>query len=98
MSTSPVTPKSTAANLLSSLADANGYVSLAIQVAGAVIPLGKWLVSEIKSISGGNVTITYQALLTADQAELIAINQLATDDLTAINSELTRLGKPPLGT
>lgn len=84
--------------ILSSLADANGYVNLAIQLAGVAIPIGKWLVSEIKSIAGGSVTITYQAVLAADHAELVAIQDIADADIAAINAELTRMGKPPLAT
>ena len=92
----PTTPTTTAGGILASLADANGYVALAIQVAGTVIPLGKWLVSEIKSIAGGNVTITYQAVLAADDTELDGIRTMAQADLDAVNAELVRLGKPPL--
>lgn len=84
--------------ILSSLADANGYVNLAVQVAGVVIPLGKWLIHEVKSIASGNVTITYQAVLAADEAELVEIQGIADADIAAINAELNRMGKPPLST
>lgn len=81
---------------LTALQDANGYVALGITVAGQLVPLGKWLVSEFKAIGAGGVTISYPVLVQQDIAELDTIRQIALDDLAAINAELAKLGKPPL--
>jgi hypothetical protein len=87
---------STAKAVLSSLQDTNGYVTLAIELAGELVPLGKGLVKEIKTIGTGGETVTYAVLLQMDSSELDATDKLATDDLTAINEELKRLGLPPV--
>jgi hypothetical protein len=87
-----------AGQLLTSLADANGYVELAVTLGEEIVPLGKWAISEIRSINAGVETISYQAVVAADQAEDALTKQLAGADLTAINAELLRLGKPLLAT
>ena len=89
-----VTPKS----VLDQLSQVGGYVGLAIQVGEMVVPIGKALVKKIKSSLGGVETEDYQLLVAGDQAELLAVDKLSNDDLTAINVELVRLGKPPLTT
>lgn len=82
--------------LLQTIADANGYVALAIQVGGVLIPLGKALIQKMESIGTGSVTITFTDLVAADDAELDAIVQSSTADLEAINAELAKLGLPQL--
>jgi len=98
MGTNPVTPKQTAANILGALAEANGYVNLALQLGTALIPVGKALVSKIKDATTGVETISYQLLLTEDQATLVAIDASSIADLQAINAELERQGAAPLPT
>lgn len=90
------TTKTTAGNLLSILAGANGYVTLAIEAAGVIVPLAKGFIQKIEGIGAGSVTITFTELIAADTAELDAITKLSTDELTAVNAELARLGLPPL--
>ncbi len=87
---------STAKAVLTTLENTNGYVALAIEVAGELVPLGKALVTGIKEIAQGGQTVAYQVLLQMDAAELDAIDKLAIDDLTAINAELAKLGLPPV--
>lgn len=97
MSTTPNKPAgSTALGLLTALQNANGYVALAVQIAGVLVPIGRSLIKKIEDIGAGSVTITFTDLVTADSAELDAINKLATDDLAAINAELARMGLPSL--
>jgi hypothetical protein len=87
---------STAKSILTTLENTNGYVALAIEVAGELVPLGKALVTGIKQIAQGGKTVGYTVLLQMDAAELDAIDKLSTDDLTAINVELVKLGLPPV--
>lgn len=87
---------STTSGLLSVLEGSNGIVTLAITVAGILIPLGKALIQKIEGIGTGSVTITFANLVIQDDAELDAITALSTADLAAINAELTRLGLPTL--
>jgi len=86
------TPKS----VLSALAGANGTITLALNVAGALIPLGEALVAEIKQIATGAETVTYTVLLQMDGAELDSIDTLSETDIKAINVELAKLGLPAL--
>lgn len=78
------------------LGDINTEIALGIQVAGVLIPLAKGLVAKIEGIGTKTTTITFTDLVAADAAELDAIQQLSTDDLTAVNAELVRLGRPPI--
>ena len=87
---------STTLGLLQTLAGANGYIALGIQVAGVLIPLGKALINKIEDIGKGAVTITFTDLIAADDAELAAIVQSSETDLAAINAELVKLGLPQL--
>jgi hypothetical protein len=96
MGTNPVTPKQTASNVLNALAEANGYVNLALQLGTALIPVGKALVTKVKDATTGVETISYQLLLAEDQATLSAIDASSTADLQAINAELVRQGAQPL--
>jgi hypothetical protein len=101
MSSTPKPPAgspiaSGAATLLNILAASNGYVTLGIQVAGVLVPLGKALIGKIKSIGAGAVTITFTDLVAADTAELDAISKLSTDELAVINTELAAMGLPTL--
>jgi hypothetical protein len=92
------TPKNTitsaVSGVLATLSQGGGYVTLGIEAAGVVIPLVKGLIGEIRQIGHGTDTVQYQILITADLAELDDVKKLATDDLTAINAELTALGLP----
>jgi len=97
MSSTPNKPAGGAAStVLNILAASNEYVTLGIQVAGVLIPLGKALVQKIEGIGAGAVTITFSDLVAADTAELDAIQKLSEDDLAAVNAELTRIGLPAL--
>jgi hypothetical protein len=89
-----VTPKS----VLDQLSQIGGYVGLAIQVGEVLVPIGKAVVTKIKSALTSVDSEDYQLLVAGDQAELLAVDKLSNDDLTAINAELVRLGKPPLTT
>lgn len=80
--------------VLTALAGANEYVSLGLEVAGVVVPLVKGAITGIKQIATGTDTVSYQVLLQVDGTELDAVDKLATDDLTAINAELTARGVP----
>lgn len=97
MSNTPNSPVGkTASTMLNILAASNGYVTLAIQAAGVLVPLGKALVQKIEDIGKGSVTITFTDLVTADLAELDAIQKLSSDEIAAINAELAQLGLPAL--
>jgi hypothetical protein len=85
---------SAAKNALSILADANEYVALGLQVGNLVVPLVKGLIKEIRVIGQGTETVSYEIVIQTDQAELEDVKKLSTDDLAAINEELTRLGLP----
>lgn len=87
---------STGKNVLSTLAGVESGVTLAIELGGQLVPLATGLVREIRQVATGAKTVSYQVLIETDSAELDAIDKLSTDDLTAINAELTRLGLPPV--
>jgi hypothetical protein len=82
--------------VLTTLENTNGYVTLAIEVAGELVPLGKGLVRGIKQLATGATTVAYEVLLQMDGAELDAIDKLSTDDLAAINAALAKMGLPPV--
>lgn len=82
--------------LLQTLASANGYIALGLQVGEMVIPLVKGAIREIRSIATGVETVDYEVLLKVDGAELDAIDKLAWDDLLAINAELAARGIPEI--
>lgn len=86
----------TGKQVLSALQDANGYVALAVTIGEQVVPVGKWLVSEFKALSTGGETVSYPVLVQNDLTELNLVEQMAADDLNAVNAELAKLGKPPL--
>jgi len=90
----PVAP--TPKHVLSLLQNIGGYVSLAINLGEALYPIVKGVVTEIKQISTGGATVTYQVLLQTDGAELDDVIKLSTDDLNAVNAELTKLGLPTI--
>jgi len=96
MSTNPVTPKPTASTILSALAQANGYVSVALQLGQVLLPIGIAAVKKIKDAATGVETITYQLLVTEDEAALQAVDASSTSDLAQINAELVRQGASPL--
>lgn len=83
---------STAKDVLNSLQAVNGEVALAIQIGTVLFPIAKGAITEIRSISTGVETVKYAVLIETDEAELDSIEKLSTDDLTAINSELEKLG------
>ena len=71
-------------------------MALALQVGETLVPIGKALVKEFRTIGAGQETVTYEVLLQMDAAELAAIDKLAIDDITAINAELAQYGVPPI--
>lgn len=83
-------------NVLASLAGVEGGVTLALELAGDIVPLAKGMVQEIRQVATGKATTTYQLLIQTDSSELDAIDKLSTDDLTAINGELVKIGLPPV--
>lgn len=84
-------------NILQNLADANGgYVTLAIELAGALIPIGKAAVKKIQQVAAGTESETYDVLVQMDGAELAKIAQLSESELAAVNAELAKLGVPPV--
>jgi hypothetical protein len=88
----------TAGSILTALTDVNGELTLAIQIAGVVIPLVVGLVQKIKSELSGTQTIEYTVVLKMGQDQLDKIIQGTGGDLAEINAELTRLGLPTLAT
>jgi len=97
MSSTPNQPAgSKALEFLQALQASNGYVALGVSALGIIIPGVKAVISEIKSIGQGSVTITLTDLVIADQAELQKVIETSNADLAAINAELVRLGAPPL--
>jgi len=92
----PVPASGALSAILAGLGQTNMIVSLGLQVAGIVVPLAKGLVTEIKKISQGQTTVTYQIVVTTDEANLQAVDAISDADLSAINAELVRLGKSPL--
>ncbi len=90
------TNKENGQKILDALSEAGGYVGLAVQLGEVLVPIGKALITKIKGMSAGNVTIDYQLMVAGDQAELLDVDKLSLDDLSAINAELVRLGKTPL--
>ena|ERR1700675_2143556 len=93
----PATPSTasklvtTAKSALTALAGINGEVTLALNVAGVLVPLVKGAIAEIRQIATGGATMTFAVLIQTDDAELDAIDKLSNDDLTAINAELARM-------
>jgi hypothetical protein len=96
MATTPTTASTVTSTIVTILGSLNGYASLGLQVGGLVIPLIKGLIKEIKTISAGNVTVTYQVLIETDGAELAGILKLSLDDLASWNAELIRLKQAPV--
>jgi len=96
MSTNPVVPKPTVASVLSTLSEVGGYVGLAVQIGTVLVPIGVAAVKKIKDSLTGVETITYQLLITEDQATLASIDAASVADLQAINAELVRQGASPL--
>jgi hypothetical protein len=96
MSTTPNPPSTSSGALLTVLQGAGGYVTLGLELAGVFVPLVKGLISKIEEIGTGSVTIAFTDLVAADMKALDEIAQLSTEDLTAINAELTRVGAPTL--
>ena len=87
---------STSGNVLSTLTGINGGITLAIEVAGQLVPLVKGAIMEIRQIATGGETVTFEVLVQTDQAELAKIIQLSQDDLATWNAELVRQGAAPL--
>lgn len=92
----PTTSTNTPKTLLESLANVGGYVGLAVQLGGTLVPLGVALVNKIKGIGTGQATETYQLLVAGDQTELSNVISASQADLAAVNAELVRLGAQPL--
>lgn len=85
---------STNQNALAILASGNQYVDLAIVVGGEVVQLGKWLVGQFRAIKSADGTMTYEAVVAKDQAELATMLGEEHANLDAVNAELTRLKLP----
>lgn len=83
-------------NVLAALSESNAVVTLGLELAGEIIPLGKALVSDIRKISIGGKTYTYEQLIAADTAELDVVHGLVGDDLATANAELAKMGLPAL--
>lgn len=95
MSSTPNQPAgSKALQFLQALQASNGYVALGISALGVIIPGVKAVISEIKTIGQGSVTITLTDLVAADEAELQKVIDNSEADRTAINVELAKLGLP----
>lgn len=87
---------STPNKVLSTLASANGYIAIGLQVGNLVLPLVKGLIKEIRTIGAGTETVSYEIVVQTDMAELDAVDKLALDDLIAINAELNARGLPEI--
>jgi len=86
---------STAAGILGAIESANGYVTLALEAAGVLVPIVKGVITEIKKLVDPTGTVTYQLLIQTDQAALTTVLTLSEADLAAINAELAKMGLPP---
>jgi hypothetical protein len=96
MGTTPATPKPNVGTVLNSLSQVGGYIGLAVQIGQVLVPIGVAAVKKIKDSITGVETISYQLLVTEDQATLASVDAASTADLTAINAELVRQGASPL--
>jgi hypothetical protein len=90
----PTPAGSKALQFLQALQASNGYVALGISALGIIIPGVKAVISDIKAIGQGSVTITFTDLVAADDAELQKVIDASNADRDAINAELARLGVP----
>src|SRR5271156_1217631 len=98
----PATPSTasklvtTAKTALTALAGVSGEVTLALNVAGVLVPLVKGAISEIRQIAAGGQTLSYAVLIQTADAEWDAINAVSNDDRRAIKADRARRpGAPP---
>jgi len=87
---------SAASNLLGLLAGTDSTVSIALTVGEALVPVIVGVVKDIKSAVTGK-TVEYTLVVQSTEEVLDQIIAEGQSDLTLINSELDRLGKPKLG-
>lgn len=96
VSPTPVAPPTSKINtLLNVLNAASGLISIAVPIAGTIIPIIVQIVKSIRG-SGAAQTIEYSLVVVQDQGALDAIITAGGSDLDLINAELTRLGLPVL--
>lgn len=82
--------------LLASLAQINGTVGLVATIAGVAIPLVAGVVKKFKTDVFGATTVEFTLVLQTTQAELNSDISIAQQDLSDINAELQKMGRPPL--
>ena len=87
-----------AKNVLGALLGSSNTITLAIELAGDIVPIAKATVQEIKVLATGGETVDYQILLHTDGAALDSVDKMSQDDLSAINAELKKLGLPQVPT
>jgi hypothetical protein len=92
-----VSANPTPASFLKSLSDINAEITIAITVAGQIIPVVKGAYQAIRNLFAGTATeVDYAALQISTQAEILAAIQAAGMDLDVANAELVKLGLPPV--
>jgi len=97
MSTSnPAPAPSTAQTILTALQNVGGWVTVGATIAGVALPLVKGLITDIKKITSPQGVVTYQVVISTDEAEIAGVVALADVDLAAINEYLVSAGLPPL--
>ena len=92
----PVLAKtSTATKILDALSASSGLISIAVPIAGTLIPIVVQVVKMIRG-SGAAQTVEYSFVVAQNQAMLDAIITAGGADLDLVNAELKRLGVAPL--
>jgi hypothetical protein len=87
---------SSSTGALGALASANSYIEAGLVIAGVTVPLIKGLITDIKQMTSGGGTVTYEVVVQQDEASLQNTVTLSIADLEAINAELTRLKQTPV--
>ena len=73
-----------------------GIVTLGIQLGSELVPVIKGAITSIKQDLSKQGTVVYTVVITADQAELLAVQQQSIADLVALNAELVKQNAPAL--
>lgn len=81
---------------LGALASTNSYLEAGIVIAGVAIPFIKGVISDIKQMTSGGGTVTYQVVVQQDEAANANTIVLSVADIEAINAEFTRLKQPTI--
>jgi len=99
MSTNPTpTPSNPASinSVLAALEKVGGYVTLAVTVGEAIIPLVKVAVADIKSLFTRGQTVDYSVLVGEDFALLQGVETQAAADIATDDAALAADNQPPV--